>query len=176
MGRGLHLHCIGRVAGADHAPFICSLNLSRMKDAMSGLQKSFFIMARDFVHAGEAAIRVQQLLKAMQFDPRLIRRVAVCCYEGEMNVVMHGGDGHLKMELDRDVLNLEISDDGPGIPDIELAMQPGYSTASDDQREMGFGAGMGLPNMKKNADSIAIESPPGEGTRVHLRFLLNAEG
>jgi hypothetical protein len=98
MGRGLHLHCIGRVAGADHAPFICSLNLSRMKDAMSGLQKSFFIMARDFVHAGEAAIRVQQLLKAMQFDPRLIRRVAVCCYEGEMNVVMHGGDGHLKMD------------------------------------------------------------------------------
>jgi len=143
---------------------------------MSGLQKSFFIKARDFVHAGEASIRIQQLLKTMQFDPRLIRRIAVCCYEGEMNVVMHGGDGHLRMDLDRDVLNLEISDDGLGIPNIELAMQPGYSTASDEQREMGFGAGMGLPNMKKNADDIAIESRPGKGTRVRMRFFLNTGG
>jgi serine/threonine-protein kinase RsbT len=147
-----------------------------MKDTMSGLQKSFFIKARDFVHAGEASIRIQQLLKTMQFDPRLIRRIAVCCYEGEMNVVMHGGDGHLRMDLDRDVLNLEISDDGRGIPNIELAMQPGYSTASDEQREMGFGAGMGLPNMKKNADDIAIESRPGKGTRVRMRFFLNTGG
>ena len=143
---------------------------------MSGLQKSFFIKARDFVHAGEASIRVQQLLKTMHFDPRLIRRIAVCCYEGEMNVVMHGGDGHLLLDLDQGVLDLEISDDGPGIADIELAMQPGYSTASDEQREMGFGAGMGLPNMKKNADDIAIESPPGQGTRVRMRFFLNAGG
>jgi anti-sigma regulatory factor (Ser/Thr protein kinase) len=143
---------------------------------MSGLQKSFFIKARDFVHAGEASIRIQQLLKTMQFNPRLIRRIAVCSYEGEMNVVMHGGDGQLSMDLQRDVLNLEISDDGPGIADIELAMQPGYSTASDEQREMGFGAGMGLPNMKKNADDIAIESQPGKGTRVRMRFGLNAGG
>jgi anti-sigma regulatory factor (Ser/Thr protein kinase) len=143
---------------------------------MSGLQKSFFIKSRDFVHAGEASIRVQQLLKTMQLDARLIRRVAVCSYEGEMNVVMHGGDGRLVMDLDRDVLNLDISDDGPGIPDIELAMQPGYSTASDEQREMGFGAGMGLPNMKKNADDIAIDSAPGRGTRVHMRFALGAGG
>ena len=144
-----------------------------MKGAMSGLQKSFFIKARDFVHAGEASIRIQQLLKTMQLDPRLIRRVAVCSYEGEMNVVMHGGDGQLSMDLERDILNLEISDTGPGIADIELAMQPGYSTASDEQREMGFGAGMGLPNMKKNADDIAIESRPGKGTRVRMRFFLN---
>jgi len=147
-----------------------------MKDAMSGLQKSFFIKARDFVHAGEASIRVQQLLKTMQFDTGLIRRIAVCSYEGEMNVVMHGGNGNLFMDLDLDVLSLEISDDGPGIADIELAMQPGYSTASDEQREMGFGAGMGLPNMKKNADDIAIESRPGKGTRVRMRFYLNTEG
>ena len=147
-----------------------------MKGAMSGLQKSFFIKARDFVHAGEASIRIQQLLKTMQLDPRLIRRVAVCSYEGEMNVVMHGGDGQLSMDLERDILNLEISDTGPGIADIELAMQPGYSTASDEQREMGFGAGMGLPNMKKNADDIAIESLPGKGTRVRMRFFLNTGG
>jgi len=143
---------------------------------MSGLQKNFFIKARDFIHAGEASIRVQQLLKTMQIDARLIRRIAVCSYEGEMNVVMHGGDGHLRMDLDRDVLNLEISDEGPGIADIELAMQPGYSTASDEQREMGFGAGMGLPNMKKNADDIAVESLPGKGTRVRMRFFLNTGG
>ena len=147
-----------------------------MKGAMSGLQKSFFIKARDFVHAGEASIRIQQLLKTMQLDPQLIRRVAVCSYEGEMNVVMHGGDGQLSMDLERDILNLEISDTGPGIADIELAMQPGYSTASDEQREMGFGAGMGLPNMKKNADDIAIESRPGKGTRVRMRFFLNTGG
>jgi anti-sigma regulatory factor (Ser/Thr protein kinase) len=143
---------------------------------VSGLHKSFFVKARDFVHAGEASIRIQQLLKTMHFDPQLIRRIAVCSFEGEMNVVMHGGDGRLVMELDRELLELEISDDGPGIPDIELAMQPGYSTASDEQREMGFGAGMGLPNMKKNADVLAIESLPGQGTRVRMRFRLSAGG
>jgi len=142
---------------------------------MSGLRKNFFIKARDFIHAGEASIRIQHLLKTMQFDPRLVRRIAVCSYEGEMKVVMHGGDGSLCMELDRDVLWLDISDEGPGIPDIELAMRPGYSTASDEQREMGFGAGMGLPNMKKNADDLTIESQPGKGTRVRMRFFL-AEG
>jgi serine/threonine-protein kinase RsbT len=143
---------------------------------MSGLQKNFFIKARDFIHAGEASIRVQQLLKTMQIDARLIRRIAVCSYEGEMNVVMHGGDGHLLLDLDQGVLDLEISDDGPGIANIDLAMQPGYSTASDEQRELGFGAGMGLPNMKKNADDIAIESRPGQGTRVRMRFYLNTGG
>jgi anti-sigma regulatory factor (Ser/Thr protein kinase) len=143
---------------------------------VSGLHKSFFVKARDFVHAGEASIRIQQLLKTMHVDPQLIRRIAVCSYEGEMNVVMHGGDGRLVMELDRELLELEISDDGPGIPDIELAMRPGYSTASDEQREMGFGAGMGLPNMKKNADALAIESLPGQGTRVRMRFRLSAGG
>ena len=143
---------------------------------MASLRKSFFIKARDFVHAGEAAIHIQNLLKSMHWDPALIRRIAVCCYEGEMNVVMHGGDGHLLMDLDRGVLSLEISDDGPGIADIELAMQPGYSTASDEQREMGFGAGMGLPNMKKNADDIAIESRLDKGTRVRMRFYLKTGG
>lgn len=142
---------------------------------MSWLQKRFLIKARDFVHAGEASIRVQQLLKAMRLDPQLVRRVAVCSYEGEMNVVMHGGDGSLDMLLKPDVLRIEISDDGAGIADIELAMQPGYSTASDEQREMGFGAGMGLPNMKKNSDEIIIESRPGCGTRVRMSFFWRVE-
>lgn len=119
---------------------------------------------------------MQNLLKSMDFDPRLIRRVAICGYESEMNVVMHGGDGSLRIEVDTDNLILEITDDGPGIEDIELAMQAGYSTANDDHREMGFGAGMGLPNMKKNSDQIHIESNKGQGTVVRMIFFLSEGG
>jgi anti-sigma regulatory factor (Ser/Thr protein kinase) len=143
---------------------------------MSLLRKSFHIKGRDFIRAGEASINVQNLLKSMDFDPRLIRRVAICGYESEMNVVMHGGDGSLSIAFDTDKLTLEISDDGPGIEDIELAMQAGYSTANDDHREMGFGAGMGLPNMKKNSDQIHIESTKDQGTLVRMIFFLPEGG
>mgnify|MGYP002063440290 FL=1 len=112
----------------------------------------------------------------MDFDSRLIRRVAICGYESEMNVVMHGGDGTLSIELDDEKLVLEIIDDGPGIEDIELAMQAGYSTANDDHREMGFGAGMGLPNMKKNSDRIKIESQKNDGTVVRMVFFIPEKG
>jgi serine/threonine-protein kinase RsbT len=139
---------------------------------MSKFIKSFHIKARDFIRAGEASINVQNLLKSMNFDSQLIRRIAICGYESEMNVVMHGGDGSLSIEVDTDKLVLEVSDDGPGIEDIELAMQAGYSTANDDYREMGFGAGMGLPNMKKNSDQITIESVKGQGTHVRMLFLI----
>ncbi|MBW2434235.1 MAG: ATP-binding protein [Deltaproteobacteria bacterium] len=143
---------------------------------MPRLKKSFHIKARDFIRAGEASINVQNLLKSMDFDPRLIRRVAICGYESEMNVVMHGGDGTLSIEVDEQKLVLEIIDDGPGIEDIELAMQAGYSTANDDHREMGFGAGMGLPNMKKNSDHIQIESPKNQGTAVRMVFFIPEKG
>ena len=143
---------------------------------MTKFKKSFHIKGRDFIRAGEASINVQNLLKSMDFDPRLIRRVAICGYEGEMNAVMHGGDGSLSVEVDTDKLTLEISDDGPGIEDIDLAMQAGYSTANDDHREMGFGAGMGLPNMKKNSDQIHIDSKKSQGTVVRMIFFLPEEG
>ncbi|MGD8739124.1 MAG: ATP-binding protein [Desulfobacterales bacterium] len=143
---------------------------------MPKFKKSFNIKGRDFIRAGEASINVQNLLKSMNFNPRLIRRVAICGYESEMNVVMHGGDGSLSLEVDTDRLILKISDDGPGIEDIELAMQAGYSTANDDHREMGFGAGMGLPNMKKNSDQIHIESNKGQGTVVCMIFFLPEGG
>jgi anti-sigma regulatory factor (Ser/Thr protein kinase) len=139
---------------------------------MAGLRKFYFIKARDFVHAGEASIHIQNLLKSMHLDAALIRRIAICSYEGEMNVVIHGGDGILNMNIEDDRLTLEITDEGPGIADIQLAMQPGYSTASEEAREMGFGAGMGLPNMKKNADDILIESEPGKRTRACMTFFL----
>ncbi|MDJ0985004.1 MAG: ATP-binding protein [Desulfobacterales bacterium] len=143
---------------------------------MAQLKKSFPIKSRDFIRAGEASINVQNLLKSMDFDPRLIRRVAICGYESEMNVVMHGGDGTLSIEVDSDKLILEVTDDGPGIPDIDLAMQAGYSTANDDHREMGFGAGMGLPNMKKNSDRIQVESPENNGTVVRMTFFIPDKG
>jgi serine/threonine-protein kinase RsbT len=140
---------------------------------MTGLKKSFPIKARDFIRAGEASISIQNLLKSLNFDSKLIRRIAICGYEGEMNAVMHGGDGSLSIEIDTDRLVLEISDNGIGIEDIELAMQAGYSTANEEYREMGFGAGMGLPNMKKNSDRIIVESEKNHGTQVRMYFYLS---
>ena len=135
---------------------------------MATIKKNFYIKSRDFIRAGEASIQIQSLLKSLNFNPNLIRRVAICGYEGEMNVVMHGGDGSLSFAITPEALIMEISDDGPGISDIDKAMQAGFSTALDEHREMGFGAGMGLPNMKKNADEILVESEKGNGTRVRM--------
>ena len=143
---------------------------------MTALKKSYYIKSRDFIRAGEASIKIQTLLKSLNFNPQLVRRVAICGYEGEMNVVMHGGDGSLGIAIYPDKLVLEISDDGPGIVDIEKAMQSGFSTALDEHREMGFGAGMGLPNMKKNADDIVVDSEKGHGTRVRMVFFSDKGG
>jgi anti-sigma regulatory factor (Ser/Thr protein kinase) len=144
--------------------------------AMTALKKSYYIKSRDFIRAGEASIKIQTLLKSLNFNPQLVRRVAICGYEGEMNVVMHGGDGSLSIAINPDKLIMKISDDGPGIADIEKAMQTGFSTASDEHREMGFGAGMGLPNMKKNADDIIVESEKGQGTRIRMVFFIDKGG
>jgi anti-sigma regulatory factor (Ser/Thr protein kinase) len=143
---------------------------------MATIKKNFYIKSRDFIRAGEASIQIQSLLKSLNFNPNLIRRVAICGYEGEMNVVMHGGDGSLSFAITPETLIMEISDDGPGISDIDKAMQAGFSTALDEHREMGFGAGMGLPNMKKNADDIIVESERGHGTRVRMEFSVKGGG
>jgi anti-sigma regulatory factor (Ser/Thr protein kinase) len=143
---------------------------------MPALKKSYYIKSRDFIRAGEASIKIQTLLKSLNFDRQLIRRVAICAYEGEMNVVMHGGDGSLSFGINPDELIMEISDDGPGIADIDKAMRAGFSTASDEHREMGFGAGMGLPNMKKNADDIIVDSENGQGTCVRMVFFIDKGG
>ena len=136
------------------------------------LKKEYHINKNDFLRAGEASIKIKNVLKSLDIDPSIIRRVAICGYEGEMNVVMHGGDGKLNLEIDSASIILNISDDGQGIGDIELAMKAGYSTATDEYREMGFGAGMGLPNMEKNADEFTIDSAAGKGTRVRMVFSL----
>lgn len=137
---------------------------------MSVLREMFHLKRRDFGHAGKASIAVQRLLKQMGIAADIVRRVAVCGYEGEMNVVMHGGDGFFCIAIASDWILLEICDDGPGIADIGRAMEKGFSTASDEYREMGFGAGMGLSNMDSNADYLEIESAPGKGTRVEMLF------
>ena len=130
--------------------------------------KSFEIKPRDFIRAGEVSLQVQGVLRAIGFEPDIIRRASVCAYESEMNVVMYGGAGSLFLIVDPDNVTIEVKDDGPGIEDIELALQEGYTTSSPEYREIGFGAGMGLPNIKKNADKFEIYSNKGEGTRLKI--------
>jgi anti-sigma regulatory factor (Ser/Thr protein kinase) len=137
---------------------------------MSSIKKSYHVAKNDFIHAGEASIHVKNLLKSMNYDQDLVRRVAICGYEAEMNLVMHGGDGQLSVDVNSDRVIVEVSDKGPGIADVELAMQEGYSTAKDEYREMGFGAGMGLPNIKKNSDELVITTEVGDGTHVKMVF------
>jgi anti-sigma regulatory factor (Ser/Thr protein kinase) len=140
---------------------------------MPQLTRSFSIKAGDFARAGEVSIQVQSLLKAIGFPAEVIRRIAICAYESEMNVVMHGGDGDLRLKVDTGVIEVEVEDSGKGIEDIELALQEGYSTASPEDQERGFGAGMGLPNIKKNADNLDIRSKKGEGTCLRMSFLFD---
>jgi anti-sigma regulatory factor (Ser/Thr protein kinase) len=138
---------------------------------MPSLSKTFWIKARDYLRAGEVSIEVRGILKKIGFDAELIRRVSICAYEAEMNVVMHGGDGTLRLVVDPGAIAVIVMDSGPGIENIELAMKEGYSTASEEAREMGFGAGMGLPNIKKNSDSLKIHSEKGKGALVEISFI-----
>jgi anti-sigma regulatory factor (Ser/Thr protein kinase) len=137
---------------------------------MADLKESFKIRAGDFARAGEVSIKIQGILKTIGFDASLVRRVSICAYEAEMNVVMHGGDGSFLLTIGPEHIHLDVKDDGVGIEDVDLALQEGYSTASEEHREMGFGAGMGLPNIKKNADSLHVNSDKGNGTHLMIGF------
>ena len=137
---------------------------------MQSLTKKFHIQPRDFVKAGEASLKIQRLLKEIGFDGNLVRRVAVCAYESEMNVVMYGGDGQIELQVAPKRISIVTQDDGVGIENIEKALEEGYSTAPPEYREMGFGAGMGLPNIKKNADECEIVSKKGSGTVLKMAF------
>ena len=122
----------------------------------------------NFSRAGAASSEVKKLLKQLNVSPALIKRIVIALYEAEVNVVAHAYEGVMNVVFDNQTIRVKITDKGPGIPDILLAMQEGYSTASPKVREMGFGAGMGLPNMKKNCDSLSIESQVGVGTTVTM--------
>lgn len=132
----------------------------------------YTIPAMDFMAAGKASTDMKRRLTQLGLPLELIKRVAISMYEAEMNVAIHGQGGRAEVEITTECITARFVDHGPGIADIELAMQEGYSTASEEIRNMGFGAGMGLPNMKRNSDELLIESTLGEGTTVTMRFYL----
>ncbi len=126
------------------------------------------IAGGDFANAGKVASSVKKILRQLNIDHTISKRVVIALYEGEVNVVAHAYSGIVEVEIDESRIRITITDKGPGIYDIEKAMEEGYSTATPQVREMGFGAGMGLSNMKKNSDSMKITSLPGDGTVVEL--------
>jgi anti-sigma regulatory factor (Ser/Thr protein kinase) len=140
------------------------------------LRRTFDVRGGDFEDAGETSAGVTAILKDLGIDPDIILRVGVVTFEAEMNVVMYADRATVTFILRDDEIVVEIDDEGPGIPNIELAMQPGYSTASDAMRERGFGYGLGLPNIKKNSDAFELESDVGRGTRVRSSIRLNSDG
>ena len=134
-----------------------------------GFVRVYDITGRDFVNAGSASTGIKDLLKEMGVRPELIRRVAIAAYEAEMNVVMYATRGSLTLSVTPGDIEMKVEDIGQGIKDIERAMQEGYSTATHEMREMGFGAGMGLPNIKRNSDQFEIESTVGKGTCLKIK-------
>ena len=128
----------------------------------------FEVPGDDFTRAGEASAAVKRTLKQLGFPSDAIRRVAIAMYEGEINMVIHAGGGVADVDILPDRVTVVLTDHGPGIPDVEKAMQEGWSTAPDNIRSLGFGAGMGLPNMKKYTDQMAIETVIGAGTTLTL--------
>jgi serine/threonine-protein kinase RsbT len=132
----------------------------------------FPIEEKDFFMAGESASRVKKILQQLGLNQDIIRRVAIIIYEAAMNVAIHGSHGQLAVHVDPKAISVQTDDEGAGIPDIGLAMQEGYSTASDEIREMGFGAGMGLPNIKQNSDELFVESKVSEGTILRATVYL----
>lgn len=129
---------------------------------------TYEISPDDFTRAGEASSDVKRKLKQMGVSPEAVRKVAIAMYEGEINMVIHARGGLITVEITPQQIKMVLADVGPGIPDVELAMQAGYSTAPDEIRSLGFGAGMGLPNMKKYSDQMEIETRLGEGTTISM--------
>jgi serine/threonine-protein kinase RsbT len=130
--------------------------------------QSFLIEGRNFLNAGKASTEIKSILKQLGVNAAFIRRVAIAAYEAEMNVVMYARKAKMTFQVTPQVIKILVSDEGPGIPDIERAMREGYSTATAEMREMGFGAGMGLPNIKRNSDDFTIESEVGKGTQLGI--------
>ncbi|MBR2478842.1 MAG: ATP-binding protein [Clostridia bacterium] len=134
----------------------------------------FLIDGDDFTSAGNASVQVKKMLRQLNFDAETIRRVSVAMYEGEINMVIHANGGSADVNVWNDRIEVVLADSGPGIPDIDLAMQEGYSTAKDNIRSLGFGAGMGLPNMKRYSDDMKITTELGRGTTVTMSFFVNS--
>ena len=132
------------------------------------LEKTYTLQGGDFIRAGEISSSIKKILKEIGIDSQIIRRMAIASFEAEINVVCYAERGTFNLTITPDTLKVVVKDVGQGIADIELAMKEGYSTATEQIREMGFGAGMGLPNIKKNVDRLAIDSLVGKGTRLEM--------
>ncbi len=132
----------------------------------------FDVDGDDFTSAGQASVQIKKNLRQLGIAPDTIRRVSIAMYEGEINMVIHADGGDADVSVTEEYIEIVLSDRGPGIKDIEQAMQEGFSTASDSIRSMGFGAGMGLPNMKRYTDYMNIDSVVGEGTTITMRVNL----
>jgi anti-sigma regulatory factor (Ser/Thr protein kinase) len=132
------------------------------------MTQEFDLTEKDFINAGKASAEIKLTLKRLGVDGNILRRVAIACYEAEINVVAHSRGGTLQSNIHNELVYLRFQDCGPGMADIQQALQPGYSTADDIVREMGFGAGMGLPNIQKNSDFMRIHSEKGKNTLLEL--------
>ena len=137
------------------------------------LSHHFEITGGDFGNAGRTSTSIKEILQEIGIDPSIIVRAAIASYEAEMNVVMYARRALLTLNITPEKLHLKLEDEGPGIENIDMAMKEGFSTATDEMREMGFGAGMGLPNIKKNADEFEISSTPGKGTSLKITICLD---
>ena len=137
------------------------------------LSHCFEIKGGDFSKAGKTSTSIKEILQEIGIEVSIIIRASIASYEAEMNVVMYAQRGSLTLSVTPEKLHLKLEDDGPGIENVEIAMKEGFSTATDKMREMGFGAGMGLPNIKRNADKFEIFSTPGKGTSLDITFYLN---
>lgn len=132
------------------------------------MKLEYKIEGGDFTQAGYASSQIKKTLKQLNVDPLIIKRVVIALYEAEVNIVAHAYRGVIYAHIEGSGIKLRLEDEGPGIPDIGMAMTPGFSTASQAVREMGFGAGMGLPNISENADDFKLESVVGKGTTLYI--------
>lgn len=136
---------------------------------MAEIHLEYVVPGDDFTRAGEASADLKARLKKLGLSSESIRKVSIAMYEGEINLAIHAGGGQISVDVAPDNVYMCLQDQGPGIPDVKLAMKEGYSTAPDEVRSLGFGAGMGLPNMKKYSDEFDIQSTVGVGTKVCMR-------
>jgi len=134
------------------------------------IKETYSVAANDMSVAGDVSANIKRQMKRLGVPSAIMRRVSVCTYEAEINLVIHSDGGEIDFEISEEQIRVHVRDVGPGIPDIEKAMTEGYSTASSEVRNMGFGAGMGLPNMKRNSDDFAIASEVGKGTDILMCF------
>lgn len=130
------------------------------------------VSGTDFTCAGEASCQIKSTLRELGFPNEAVRKTAIAVYEGEINMVIHAGGGTIDAEISPERITITLTDHGPGIPDVDLAMTAGYSTAPENVRQLGFGAGMGLPNIKKYTDEMVIDTTVGVGTTIHLTVLV----